>query len=152
MRAPIARAESGETNPAPGVIPTRPTTAPVAAPTAVACPPKRLSSASHVSAAAAAPAFVVTKASDAVPLAASAEPALNPNQPNHRSPAPRRTYGTLCGMRATRLKSWRGPSIFAATSAAVPAVTWTTVPPAKSSAPHALRNPPVPQTQCATGA
>ena len=30
------------------------------------------------------------------PFAASAEPALNPNHPNHRSPAPSSTNGTLC--------------------------------------------------------
>ena len=47
VRAPIASAESGGTNPAPGVIPTRPTTAPVAAPTAVACPPIDRSSATR---------------------------------------------------------------------------------------------------------
>jgi hypothetical protein len=37
---PIATAASGGTKPAPGVMPTSPTTAPVAAPTAVAWPPK----------------------------------------------------------------------------------------------------------------
>ena len=34
-----------------------------------------------------------------MPLAASALPALKPNQPNHSRPAPSRTNGTLCGIR-----------------------------------------------------
>jgi hypothetical protein len=46
----------------------------------------------------AAPAIkVLTKACVAAPSAASADPALNPNQPNHRIPAPNITNGTLCG-------------------------------------------------------
>ena len=36
-------------------------------------------------------------------------------------------------------------------TAAAPAFTWTTVPPAKSSAPHLASHPP-PHTQCAIGA
>jgi hypothetical protein len=39
----------------------------------------------------------------------------------------------------------------AATSAATPAFTWTTVPPAKSSAPRSASQPP-PHTQWAIGA
>jgi hypothetical protein len=35
--------------------------------------------------------FVVKKALAANPLAANADPALNPNQPNHNIPVPRRT-------------------------------------------------------------
>ena len=33
----------------------------------------------------------------AIPSAASAEPALNPAQPNHRMPVPRIVNGRLCG-------------------------------------------------------
>ena len=40
---------------------------------------------------------VLVKASAARPLAASAEPALKPNQPNHSRPAPSMTNGRLCG-------------------------------------------------------
>ena len=91
-------------------MPTSPTTAPVAAPTAVAWPPKWFSRRSQVRRAAAAPAFVVTNASDAMPFAASADPALKPNHPNHNRPEPRSTYGTLCGISAMRLWSCRAPS------------------------------------------
>ena len=47
--------------------------------------------------AAAAPAvFVAMKALTAIPLAAKAEPALNPNQPNQSNAAPSTTKGILC--------------------------------------------------------
>ena len=46
----------------------------------------------------------------AVPLAARAEPALNPNQPNHSRPTPSNTSGRLCGRMASFLKPRRGPS------------------------------------------
>ena len=39
----------------------------------------------------------------------------------------------------------------AQTSADTPDEMWTTVPPAKSSAPSFLSQPPSPQTQCASG-
>ena len=99
---------------------------------------------------------VVTKALPASPLAARALPALKPNQPNQSRPAPSTANGRLCGgeERPTRL-----PSSRAETSAAMPALMCTTVPPAKSSAPAVGlpaaslrdRNPPRPHTQCATG-
>src|SRR5213592_909599 len=97
LSTPIASAAGAVTYPAAGVIPTSPTTAPVAAPTAVIFPVRVESRTAHVSTAAAAAAFVFTNASAASPLAASAEPALKPNQPNHKSPALMRTSGTLCG-------------------------------------------------------
>ena len=40
---------------------------------------------------------VVMNVVPATPLALVAEPALNPYQPNHSSPAPSITNGTLCG-------------------------------------------------------
>jgi hypothetical protein len=43
------------------------------------------------------------------------------------------------------------PMISTATSADIPALICTTVPPAKSSAPMLRRKPPTPQTQCASG-
>src|SRR6185312_3393448 len=106
---------------------------------------------SHTVSAAAAAVFVVTSALAATPDAESAEPALNPNHPNHSNPAPRRVSGTLCGTSDARPRSRRLPNIAAATSADVPALTWTTVPPAKSSAPNERSQPPSPHTQCASG-
>ena len=44
--------------------------------------------------------IVVVKASAADGLAASALPALKPNQPNHSRPAPSSVNGTLCGSSA----------------------------------------------------
>src|SRR6266550_4172876 len=152
LSTPIASAAGAVTYPAAGVIPTSPTTAPVAAPTAVILPVRVESSSDHVSTAEAAAAFVLTNASAAMPFAASAEPALNPNHPNHNSPAPMSTRGTLWGDSGTRRKSRRGPRNQAATSADTPALTCTTVPPAKSSAPSCCNQPPAPQTQCASGA
>ena len=47
--------------------------------------------------AAAAAVFVTSRAFAARPSAARAEPALKPNQPNHRRPAPRTVIGMSCG-------------------------------------------------------
>jgi hypothetical protein len=41
--------------------------------------------------------FVFTKAIVATEFAAKADPALNPNQPNHNIPAPKRTKGIFAG-------------------------------------------------------
>src|SRR5713101_9815735 len=139
------------TKPAAGVIPTSPTTTPVAAPTAVTLPVRTRSQQAHVTSAVAAAVLVFVNATAARPFAASADPALNPNQPNHSSPAPSSTRGTLWGTMGTRLKSFRGPSIRAATSAENPALTCTTVPPAKSNAPRDWSHPPAPHTQWASG-
>ena len=48
---------------------------------------------------------VLTNACAAMPLAASAEPPLKPNQPNHRRPVPRATKAMLCGARARRAEA-----------------------------------------------
>ena len=80
-----------------GVMATRPATAPDAAPTEVGLPSRIFSTTSQASSAAAGAAMVLTKARAAMPSAASSEPALKPNQPNHRRPAPRSTNGGLCG-------------------------------------------------------
>ena len=50
--------------------------------------------------------------------AATAEPALKPNQPTHSMPAPVTVMVRLCGGMATEPKPRRGPIIRAATSAA----------------------------------
>src|SRR5437762_541544 len=118
---------------------------------AVTLPERRKSTKAQVTSAAAAAVLVLVNASAAKPFAARADPALNPNQPNHNRPAPRSTSGTLCGTIAVRLKSLRAPSRAAATSAETPELMCTTVPPAKSSAPSFCSQPPAPQTQCARG-
>src|SRR5512140_2126577 len=95
--APIARADMGPTKPDAGVMATKPATAPDAAPRAVGLPRKIHSRSSQESMAMAAAVLVTMKAEPARPLAASAEPALKPNQPNHSKPAPRRTMVMLWG-------------------------------------------------------
>src|SRR4051812_27529734 len=149
--APSAIALIGLMNPAAGVIATRPTTIAVAAPTAVGLPDRMASRNVHTTSVAAGASIVVTNASPAIGLAARALPALKPNHPNHRSPAPSSTNGTLCGTSEEEGYSCRLPTTIAATSAATAALTCTTVPPAKSSAPHCASQPP-PHTQCAIGA
>ncbi len=81
----------------------------------------------------------------------SHEPALNPNQPNHSRPEPSITSGRLCGRIGSFLKPTRLPMTRITPRAAAPALMWTAVPPAKSIAPRSNAQPPVPQTQCATG-
>src|SRR5580692_8975678 len=85
---PITIAAHGATYPAAGVIATSPATSPDATPSAVGLPRCFHSTASHPIAPPAAPRCVVTKASAASFPDVSALPALNPNQPNHRRPAP----------------------------------------------------------------
>ena len=76
------------------------------------------------------------KASAAKPFASSAEPALNPNQPNHSIDAPIIVIVRLCGGMLSLPKPTRLPSTIAPTKPATPALMCTTVPPAKSSAPQ----------------
>ncbi len=81
----------------------------------------------------------------------SQDPALNPNQPNQRSPAPSITRGRLCGRIGSFLKPTRLPMTRITPRAAAPALMCTAVPPAKSMTPISKAQPPVPHTQCATG-
>src|SRR5262245_53917321 len=149
---PIRSDARGVTKPDAGVTATSPATAPLAAPSTVGLPRPSHSAPIQDSAAAAVAVLVATNALVASPLAASALPALNPNQPNHRSAAPTRTKGMLCGGIGSAPYPRRLPSTSAHTSAEVPELMWTTVPPAKSSAPQTLpSSPPVPQTTCASG-
>src|SRR6185312_13903889 len=85
------------TNPAAGVIATRPTTAPIQNPSTEGFFPFNTSKDIQESPAAAAAVFVVAKAETERLLAAPAEPALNPNHPNHSNPVPIRTYGMFAG-------------------------------------------------------
>ena len=137
-------------NPAAGVTATSPTTIAVAAPTAVGLPLRNESRKVQTTSVAAGASIVVTNARPAMPLAASALPALKPNQPNQSRPAPSSVNGTLCGSSEFDGYSCRLPTTMAATSAATAAFTCTTVPPAKSSAPSLASQPP-PQTQWAIG-
>src|SRR6187455_242260 len=95
--APSSMAFTGLTNPAAGVTATRPTTMAVAQPTAEGLPVRIRSSSVQTTSVAAGANIVVTNARPAIGLAATALPALKPNQPNQSSPAPRSTVGTLWG-------------------------------------------------------
>ena len=83
------------TNPAPGVIATRPTTRPVDAPTRVGFPSFITSIIIHESIALALAIAVVMNACAARPFAPRALPALKPNHPNQRMNAPSATNGML---------------------------------------------------------
>src|SRR5215472_8028799 len=95
--APITIAGNGLTKPLAGVIATRPATQPEIAPSTLGFPASSHSIAIHARVAAAAPKCVATNALDARPDAASALPALKPNQPTHSSPAPMVEITRLCG-------------------------------------------------------
>ena len=77
---------------------TSPTTAPTQAPSAEGFCPRIPSKNIHASAAEADAVLVVANAIAAWPPADSADPALNPNQPNHSMPVPRITNGILAGV------------------------------------------------------
>src|SRR5689334_15293266 len=87
----------GPIKPAAGVTATRPTTIAVAQPTAVGLPERMMSRNVQATSVPAGASIVVLKASAEMPLAASALPALKPNQPNQSTPAPSSVNGTLCG-------------------------------------------------------
>ncbi len=131
-----------------GVIATRPATTPEAAPSEVAWPSRSFSTSSQPSAAAPVATCVLTQTSAAWPLAPSAEPALNPNQPNHSRPAPIMTNGRLCGRIGSRCQPTRLPSTSARARPAAPALMCTAVPPAKSIASSSLAIQP-PFADCA---
>src|SRR4029453_5882241 len=80
-------------------------------------------------------------ASAAELFASSADPALNPNQPNHSSDAPIIVIGRFAGAIDSLPKPMRLPITYAPTSPAIPELMCTTVPPAKSSAPHCQIKP-----------
>src|SRR3989338_5487856 len=148
---PIAMAAIGPTKPEAGVMATRQQTAPVAAAIAEGFLFSAHERNAQIKAAAAAAMFVTTNALAARAPAARAEPALKPNQPNHRRTAPRMTNGILLALEPTGEWLSRLPMMRAAASAEKPAGRCTTGPPAKSRAPRARSHPPTPHTQCATG-
>ena len=85
------------TYPAHGVMQARPATAPVKAPMMLGLPDLHQLMAVHVHMAAEAAMSVFTKACAATALAASAEPALKPNQPNHSKPGSEADEGDVVG-------------------------------------------------------
>src|SRR5438552_19079675 len=95
--APMTIEDIGPTNPEAGVMATRPATAPEAAPSTVGLPRFAHSENIQLSAAAAAAVLVARNALAASPLASSALPALNPNQPNQSRAAPVTVMGRLWG-------------------------------------------------------
>ena len=99
---------------------TNPATPPIAAPSTDGVPLCNQEMVTQVRAAIAAAVLVVTKATAATPLAASALPALKPNQPNHRRAAPRTVIVTSCGSVLRSTSPMRRPTISAATSAHTP--------------------------------
>src|SRR3954470_3559259 len=117
---PITTADIGETKPDPGVIATRPATAPDAAPSIVGLPEIFHSTIIQLSAAAAAAIWVTTKAVAASPLAPSAEPPLKPNQPTHNKDAPITANGRLCGGAGDFSRPTLLPIISTATRAETP--------------------------------
>src|SRR5579859_2154297 len=96
-RKPMSSAGMGCTKPDAGVIATNPATAPEMAPSTLGLPVFSHSATIHPSAAAAAPKCVATNALVASEDAASALPALNPNQPTHNRHAPIALSTRLCG-------------------------------------------------------
>src|SRR5215217_2292181 len=94
---PIKKLCGTPTNPAAGVIATSPTTAPIQNPRADGFLPRMASKKIQDRPATADAVLVVAKALTARAFAARADPALNPNHPNHSRPVPNNTYGTLAG-------------------------------------------------------
>ena len=112
------------------------------------------SQAAQLNEAVAAEMCVTVSAIAAPPSAASCEPPLKPNQPTHSIAAPIITYPGLWGGFVLFL---RDPRKNASTRAASPAVSCTTMPPAKSFTPIPPKIPPSlsippPQIQWTTGA
>src|SRR5579864_4934306 len=94
---PMINAGMGFTNPAAGVIATRPATAPEIPPSTLGFPLRIHSAPAHPNVAAAAAKCVATNALVAKPPAASALPALKPNHPTQSMHAPMKLSTTLWG-------------------------------------------------------
>src|SRR5450759_650099 len=130
---------------------TMPATAPVAAPRVVATCSLKASNTSHINNPAAAANWVFTNALTATLLAPNADPALNPNQPNQRMPAPNRVRGTEGGCIDALGHPRRRPSTNTTARVENPELISTTVPPAKSSTPRWASHPPGLKAQWARG-
>src|ERR687885_1238051 len=163
---PIKSAPDGVTKPEAGVRATSPATAPAAAPSTLGEPLCSQLAVIQVMDAIAVARCVTTNALVARPPEAIALPALKPNQPNHSNDAPSTTMVASCGSSCSLPKPSRRPRTRAQTSAEMPELMCTTVPPAKSTAPRARNRPGCPwqplmasapgtpvqlHTQCAIG-
>ena len=83
---------------------------------------------------------------------ARVDPQLKPNHPNVSIKVPSRInigFVILYSLNLFPNRSLRGPSIFAATRAAIPPDIWTTDDPAKSRAPKLFNHPLWYHIQCA---
>ena len=94
---PMITAGVGPTKPDAGVMATSPATAPDAMPRTLGLPLKIHSANIQPNAAAAVAICVAIMAMPARPSAATAEPALKPNQPTHNNEAPISVSTRLCG-------------------------------------------------------
>ena len=112
----------GPTNPEAGVIVASPAIVPVTKPIRLGFPCLIHSIIIQVKEATAADICVTVIAIPAPPLAPSALPPLNPNQPTHSIDAPIITIPGLCGGFISRGNPLRLPTITAITSAEIPAV------------------------------
>src|SRR5579871_2774822 len=118
-----------------GVTATRPATAPEIAPSMVGLPFTIHSMNIHAIAQEAVAMKVLRKATTAEPAASRFDPALKPNQPNHKRQAPMKLITSECGAITSRPKPMRLPTIKQPTKPAMPELMCTTEPPAKSMAP-----------------
>src|SRR5438105_3716770 len=130
-------------NPDAGVIATRPTTAPEAAPIALVLPVCAQLRKTHHIAATAVAMLVFWNASVSKKPANPALPGLKPNQPNQSSVAPSMISGMECGSKGALPYPSLLPRNIALASPANPEVMWMTVPPAKSNAPRPPNHPMV---------
>src|SRR6188768_2935547 len=122
------------TNPAAGVITTKPATMPEQNPRILGLPLINHSAIAHTKPAVAAARVVVVKACAAIPSAPSALPALKPYQPTQSIPVPTIQSAMLCGGIGCFGKPSRGLRIKQRINADQPDVICTAVPPAKSIA------------------
>ena len=105
------RAERADSAPQAGVMATRPATTPEARSDRGGVPVTDLLHDQPAEHGRAGGGVVLIQTRAEVPSAASSEPALNPNQPNHSRPAPSMASGTLCGRIEILPKPSRLPTI-----------------------------------------
>src|SRR5262245_33172611 len=119
------------TQPAAGVIATRPVIMPLTAPRNVGLRAllAKMAQITQVSSATAVVRLVLITASDASAPEKYGSPPLKPFQPNHSTPAPTAAMGRLLGTACSRSRAKRGPITAAATNPLVPAARWITYPP-----------------------
>src|SRR3954469_13838745 len=139
---PSTSAPIGPAKPEAGVTATRPATQPERMPSNDGLPLTSHSANIHDSAAADVATNELIRAIGAPPVASRLDPALKPNQPTHSSEAPIMVITSECGDISSLPKPTRVPTQITPTSPAMPELMCTTVPPAKSMAPHRNTRPP----------